>query len=110
MKLINKQEIKLIKKYQKLNKDKDLMDKDIAVHLFNPTGAGDWYIYEYNEDTQIAFGYVSIFNDHCDEFGDFAVWELQEYKGRMGLGIERDLHWTPQPLKELKHLYINRQG
>lgn len=109
MKLIGKQEIELIKKYQKLNKGKKPMEKNIPVHLFNPAGAGNWYVYEYSPKTQIAFGYVSLFNDWNDEWGSFAIWELEELQLPLGLKIERDLYWKPKPLKDISHLYINKQ-
>ena len=46
---------------------------------------------EYEPKTRTFFGYVSIFGDWNDEWGYFSLDELQSYKGRFGLGIERDL-------------------
>ena len=37
-----------------------------------------------------------------DEWGDFTLGELEGYKGRFGLGIERDRYWTEKPFSEAK--------
>lgn len=101
MKLITKE---LEKRFKQVGSQehKDVEDHIIVAKFFNPSGAGTWYATEYDPETKIAFGYVSIFGDHNDEWGSFAVWELEEYKGRFGLGIERDIHWTEKTFKELK--------
>ncbi len=44
------------------------------------------------------FGYVSIF---CDEWGTFGLDELEEFRGKFGLGIERDLHFESRKFSEL---------
>ena len=62
----------------------------VPLKLFNPTGAGTWYITEANLDTGEAFGYCMI---HEGELGYVDLNELASFRGRMGLGIERDLHW-----------------
>ena len=36
------------------------------------------------------------------EFGYFSLKELKEVKGPMGLPIERDLHFEPKTLRELR--------
>lgn len=51
---------------------------------------------------KIFFSYVSLFGDHCDEWGSFSLEELGEYKDlRFGLGIERDLHFGEQLSSEV---------
>ena len=49
------------------------------------------------------FGYVSIFNDDCDEWGYFSLTELETIKGRFGLGIERDLYFKSRPFSQIKY-------
>lgn len=50
-----------------------------------------------------AFGYcLSPFGSDCDEWGYFDLNEWNEVKGPMGLGIERDMYWTPMTVGELK--------
>lgn len=74
-------------------------DQAIAhVKYFDPCGSWTWYATEFDgEDT--FFGLVDGFEM---ELGYFSLSELKNYRGRLGLGIERDLHWTPQTLAEIK--------
>lgn len=82
-------------------------DAIVKAHWFNPSGAGDWFGIELVDGfDDIVFGYVSIFGDWNDELGDFSLSELESIKlPPFGLGIERDLHWTPRPLSEIKKEY-----
>ena len=71
-------------------------DPMVLVKLFDPAGAGTWYIAGYDRETGRAFGAVRI---HELEVGDFDIWELVGLRGRpFGLPIERDLHWRPAHL------------
>ena len=69
------------------------------VKLFDPTGSWTWFISSYDPKTRLAFGLVHGFEI---EYGDISMEELVEFRGRMGLPIERDLYWTPKPLSELE--------
>lgn len=62
----------------------------MIARFFNPVGMGNWYATEYNPETKLFFGYVSLFGDHNDEWGSFALSDLEEYRGAMGMKIERD--------------------
>jgi hypothetical protein len=73
----------------------------ILAKFFNPTGAGTWYATEFNPRDRIFYGYVSIFGDWNDEWGSFSLQELEQYRGRFGLGIERDLHFEEQRASKL---------
>jgi len=79
-----------------------LKDPIVIAKFFNPAGAGTWYATEYDQSEGIFFGYVSIFQDHCDEWGYFSLKELQNFKGSFGLGIERDIHCGEKPISEFK--------
>jgi hypothetical protein len=68
------------------------------VKLFNPTGAGTWYLVAYDPDDRIAYGVADIFER---ELGDIDIAELVAFRGRFGLPIERDLHWHPAPVSQL---------
>ena len=71
----------------------------VVAKFFNPGGAGTWYVIEFDgEDT--FFGYVCGLGDN--ELGYFSLRELQDFRGRFGLGIERDIHFTPKKLSEIK--------
>jgi len=70
------------------------------VKLFNPTGAGTWYLSEYDPETRRAFGVANILER---ELGYIDMAELVAFRdSRFGLPIERDLHWTPRSLAECK--------
>lgn len=97
MKLLTKQNLADFKKTGSQEGTKDPL---VIVKFFNPTGAGTWYATEYDPIDEIFYGYVSIFGDHCDEWGSFALSQLVEFKGQFGLGIERDMHTEIKPISE----------
>ena len=68
--------------------------------LFNPTGIGTWYLSELNPDTNVAYGLCCI---HEKEYGYVSLDELSEFKGQLGLGIERDKYLAPKTLEECKN-------
>lgn len=77
----------ILKRFQEIGRQEQSKDPIVVVKYFNPRGAGTWLATEYFPDEQLFFGYVSIFGDHCDEWGYFSLAELE------GLGyIERDLY------------------
>ena len=94
MKLMTKT---LERRFAKIGSQENKKDPIIVAKFFNPTGAGTWYTTEYDSKTRTFFGYVSIFGDWNDEWGYFSLDELQSYKGKFGLGIERDLYFQEQP-------------
>ena len=71
------------------------------IKLFNPTGAGTWYIAEYDPETRVAYRLAHI---QEAEFGSFSMEELVNYRGRFGLPLERDLSWKPRPLSEVARI------
>jgi len=98
MKLMTRQ---LEKRFAEVGRQEDVEDPIVIAKFFNPNGAGTWYATEYDPKQRIFFGYVSIFGDYCDEWGSFSLDELEAYRGRFGLGIERDLYWTERPASEV---------
>ena len=72
-------------------------DPIARVKLFNPTGSWTWYVVEYDPETRHARGLVDGFER---EVGSFSMAELVEFRGNMGLPIERDLYWQPRPLSK----------
>lgn len=74
----------------------------VYLKLFFPMGRGTWYATEFDgEDT--FFGYcVSPLGSDCDELGYFSLSEMEALVGPMGLKMERDLHFTPSTLGEVK--------
>ena len=86
----------LEKRFAKIGSQQNDVDPIIVAKFFNPTGAGTWYATEYDPKGRLFFGYVSIFGDWNDEWGFFSLEELEDYKGKLGLGIERDLYFKEQ--------------
>ena len=70
----------------------------VYAKFFTPWSHWTWYVTEYDPETRICFGYVQGIED---EWGSFSLEELEEINGPLGLKIERDLYFTPKPVKEL---------
>jgi hypothetical protein len=91
----------LERRFAKIGSQENKKGPIILAMFFNPTGAGTWYVTEYDPKTQTFFGYVSIFGYWNDEWGYFSLDELQSYKGKFGLGIERDIYFQEQPASQV---------
>jgi len=64
-----------------------------VVKFFYPAGAATWLVTEADpEDHDILFGLCDLGHGFPD-LGSVRLSELQSFKGRFGLGIERDLHF-----------------
>ena len=74
-------------------------DPMAIVKFFNPTGIGTWWAAEFDPESGIFFGKADL---GFPELGTFSLDELQGYKGPFGIGIERDIHFTPMPLSQCK--------
>jgi len=107
MKLMTKT---LENRFKKIGDQQNEKDPIVVVKYFNPTGNGTWYITEYDPINKLLFGYASIFGDHNDEWGYVSLEELQTYKGRFGLGIERDLHCGEKRISEFNISSLNRNN
>ena len=72
----------------------DELDPLPVVKLFNPCGAATWLLTEIDpDDHSVAWGLCDL-GMGCPEFGTVSLTELQAYRGRFGLGIERDRHFA----------------
>jgi hypothetical protein len=68
-------------------------DHSPVVKLFNPCGAATWLIYAMEpEDPDILLGLCDL-GMGFPEIGSVRLCELETVRGRLGLGIERDLHF-----------------
>ncbi|MFD6756152.1 UvrD-helicase domain-containing protein [Micromonospora gifhornensis] len=75
-------------------------DKIIYLHYFG--GGHDWWIAEYDPATGEGFGYACINGDADNaEWGYHSLVELEQIRRGL-LIIERDLHWTPRPAREVR--------
>ncbi|PBC07319.1 DUF2958 domain-containing protein [Mesorhizobium sp. WSM3859] len=61
-----------------------------VVKLFDPTGPATWLLSELDADGDTLFGLCDL-GFGFPELGSVSLAELQSVKGRLGLGIERDL-------------------
>jgi len=96
MELIPKEIKEQIPKLYETEEKKDPM---VYVKLF--IDSWTWYITELSIDENLAFGYVV--SPFCSgELGYFSINEIQEIKGSLGIGVERDLYFKPTSLSEIK--------
>jgi hypothetical protein len=98
MKLLTKE---IMSKLPPLYSQETNPDPMVHVKFFDPTGSWTWYAIEGSpeDDDFIFFGLVQGFEE---ELGNFSLNELSSIKGRMGLGIERDMYFTPKPLSQVR--------
>jgi len=82
------------------------LDAPAHVKFFTPDAQWTWYASEYNGD-DIFFGLVIGLEI---EFGYFSLSELQSVRGPLGLPIERDLHFEPKALRELRDQHKQERG
>jgi len=87
--------------------NKSAKDIKIVMKLFNPTGAGTWYLYE-KEDEDIYMAFANLGDPINAECGRVSMQELMAFRGRFGLKIERDMHFKPlsKTLHEVKEIVI----
>ncbi|HEY5536609.1 MAG TPA: DUF2958 domain-containing protein [Ignavibacteria bacterium] len=77
----------------------DLEKQVVVAKFFNPTGSGTWWLINQDpEDTDYLWGICHIFET---EVGSFSKSELVNFRGKFGLGIERDLYFEEVNAKEL---------
>jgi hypothetical protein len=82
----------------------EMSEIKIVMKLFNPWGAGTWYIYEHLED-DIYMAFVNLNDPMCAECGTISMTEIEEWKHPVfRLGIERDMHFEPLSIT-LKSVY-----
>lgn len=98
MKLLTKE---LLKRFGEVGSQETDSDPIVIAKFYNPSGAGTWYATEYDPTDKIFFGYVSIFGDWNDEWGNFSLVELQGFTSKFGLGIERDLYFDERRFSEV---------
>ena len=88
----------LLKTIPKLYETEEQNNPIVYIKLF--LDAWTWYITELSIDDDICFGYVV--SPFGSELGYFSLQEIQEVKGSLGIGVERDLYFKPTPLSQIK--------
>ena len=112
MKLLTKE---LERQFQKIGRQEETSNPIVVAKFFCPVGAATWWATEYDPEDRIFFGYVTGLA--YDEWGSFSLDELEQTRLRVPIhminantgkqdilkipvGIERDMYWTPKPIKE----------
>ena len=108
MKILTKEVLNAFAKQGKTG-NKSAKDIKIVLKLFNPTGAGTWYLYE-KEDDDIYWCFANLGDIDCAECGTVSMSELMAYRGRFGLGIERDMHFKPLSMSLEEVMNIVQSG
>lgn len=80
----------------------NLYKATVIVKYFYPAGAATWLIIggEKTDDDWRLFGYATL-DGSLWEWGTVFLHKLEQYKGILGLGIERDLYCGNKMVKEL---------
>ena len=95
MKLLTKElEARFAKVGNQEGKGEDAL---VIAKFFDPCGSWTWYATEYDPATREFFGLVCGFEQ---EWGNFSLDELQSVRNRLGLGLERDLHFGTRTVRE----------
>lgn len=81
-------------------KRKRAEDTPIICKFFDPTGSWTWYVTEAEKRGEEDFLFFGFVRGIENELGYFTLSELRSVKGRMGLGIEMDIHFGKHMLSE----------
>ena len=102
MKIITKP---IEKAFEKQGDTSQLEMKDIFIimKLFNPCGAGTWYLYEKLDD-DVYMCFANLGDPMMAEIGTVSMNEILSYRGMFGLGIERDMHFESMKMT-LREVY-----
>ena len=94
MKLLTKE---ILSNLPLLYSQESVKDPMVQVKFFTPDSRWTWYATEFDgEDT--FFGLVDGFDS---ELGYFSLSGLQTVRGKLGLPIERDMHFEPCRLSKI---------
>lgn len=96
MKLLTKEIAKTLPALYSQEKVEDPM---VRVKFFTPWTGWTWYATEYRPEEGLFFGLVK---GQETGLGYFSLTELESIRGPFGLRIERDIHFRPKPLSEVR--------
>jgi hypothetical protein len=84
-------------------------DPTVYLKLFCPWSNWTWFATEGTEQDGefLFFGFVI---GHDEEWGYFALSEMEAIRGPGGLGIERDLFFRPGPFSQVIEQYRRERG
>jgi hypothetical protein len=75
------------------------LEQMVVAKFFDPCGSWTWYAM--NQDPADADYLWGIVDGFEVEMGSFSLSELRAVKNSLGLGIERDLYFTPMTAREV---------
>jgi Protein of unknown function (DUF2958) len=93
---------------------------EARVKFFTPDAGWTWYASEASavlyDGTEVGLSeerasqrqdvlFFGLVDGLEEEYGYFLLSEIEAVRGPLGLAIERDLYWTPRPLKECERRY-----
>ena len=94
------------------NEDKSTAETMVVLKFFTPDSNWTWYVTEgsqvdadgyYDTDKpKVDWMFFGLVDGSEKELGYFALSELMSIRGRFGLPVERDRHFTPITLEALK--------
>jgi hypothetical protein len=86
-------------------------EQKAVLKFFTPDGNWTWYVIEgspvdaddcYDTDKpKVDWMFFALVDGFDKELGYFSLFELQSIRGRLGLPVERDMYFDPQPISEL---------
>jgi Protein of unknown function (DUF2958) len=80
----------------RISAGEDTIDYPPVVKLFTPDAGATWLLSETDPDEpDIAFGLCDLGFGY-PELGSVSVTELRAVRGKLGLPVERDLHFKPE--------------
>jgi len=106
MKLLTKE---LREKLPKFHAQEDKGEEAIAyIKFFTPWTCWTWYATEGEpildeQGNEVDFHFFGLVFGLEKEFGYFSLKELESVKGPFGLSIERDMGFTPCPIKDCNY-------
>src|SRR5437667_10744185 len=101
MKLLTEE---LRRKLPPLYSQEHVEDPMVICKFFHPLSTMTWYAIEGSSEGEDFLFYGWVHSDF-PELGYFSLNEMQAVKV-MGLGIERDLHFTPKKLSEVRKEHV----
>ena len=118
MLLINKEKLEALPLLKDLGNKIDGNTK-VPLKIFNPLGAGTWFIIAVDEDEKIhnnetkQFHQMILYGVCCinePELGRVSLNELEEIKLPFGIGLERDTSWDNEKTLKDVNEYLKQNG
>lgn len=99
MKLLTEE---LKKTIPKIFSQETVEDPIVHCKFFTPDSSWTWFVIEMNEMEDGDVEFFGLVDGLEEEIGAFLLSELESARGPWGLKIERDLHFIPKPLSQVR--------